>query len=84
MEYIRHPVVGEPLYGRKRKGADLGLERQFLHSYRLRFTHPVTDEDFDLFDWLPHELAVALASIEDRSRGRTGAGEEVMARVSAT
>jgi 23S rRNA pseudouridine1911/1915/1917 synthase len=80
MDYIHHPVVGDPLYGPKRRGrSDLGLTRQFLHSYRLRFIHPVTDEEIELFDWLPHELAKPLAAIEDRSRGRTPAGDEVYA-----
>jgi 23S rRNA pseudouridine1911/1915/1917 synthase len=79
MEYIRHPVVGDQLYGRKRKGADLGLVRQFLHSYRLSFEHPVTDALIELVDWLPDDLATALATIADRSEGRTAAGDEVFA-----
>jgi len=79
MEYIRHPVVGDPMYGRKRRGAELGLARQFLHSYRLSFTHPVTGETIELVDWLPHALAEALGAIADRSRGRTEAGREVFA-----
>ena len=81
MEYIHHPVVGDPLYGRKRKGADLGLTRQFLHSYRLRFEHPVTDAEIDLFDWLPRDLGAALASIADRSEGRTAGGRRGATRL---
>ncbi len=79
MDYIRHPVVGDPMYGRKRKGADLGLARQFLHSYRVCFTHPVTDERIELTDWLPHDLDVALSGLSSRSSGRTEAGREVFA-----
>ena len=79
MEYIRHQVVGDPLYGRKRKGADLGLTRQFLHSYRLSFEHPVTDERIELVDWLPDDLADALDGLAGRSEGRTKAGDEVFA-----
>jgi 23S rRNA pseudouridine1911/1915/1917 synthase len=79
MEYIKHPVVGDPLYGRHRKGSDLGLTRQFLHSYRLAFEHPATDVAIELVDPLPADLAEALASIAGRSEGRTAAGDEVFA-----
>lgn len=52
------PVCGDPTYGVK---ADLGLERQFLHAHRLRFTHPVTGTELDLESPLPGDLAAALA-----------------------
>jgi 23S rRNA pseudouridine1911/1915/1917 synthase len=56
------PVSGDPSYGVKH---DLGLERQFLHAHRLRFTHPVTKAEIHLESSLPHDLAAAL----DRARG---------------
>ena len=52
------PVAGDPIYGVK---GDLGLERQFLHSYRLRFAHPVTGAELDLESPLPADLEAALA-----------------------
>ena len=76
--YIKHPVVGDPLYGRKRLKEDLGLPRQFLHSYALSFDHPVTGLHIDVVDPLPSDLVAALGSIVDRSEGRTAAGEEVL------
>jgi len=51
------PVAGDPLYGAK---GDLGLERQFLHAYRLRFTHPVTGAELGFESPLPSDLADAL------------------------
>jgi 23S rRNA pseudouridine1911/1915/1917 synthase len=51
------PVSGDPSYGVKN---DLGLERQFLHSHRLRFVHPVTREELELTSELPSDLASAL------------------------
>jgi 23S rRNA pseudouridine1911/1915/1917 synthase len=51
------PVAGDPQYGVK---GDLGLERQFLHAYRLRFAHPVTGEDIDVTSPLPPDLDAAL------------------------
>jgi 23S rRNA pseudouridine1911/1915/1917 synthase len=54
---IELPVSGDPQYGVR---DDLGLERQFLHAYRLRFRHPLTDEEVDVSSPLPPELATAL------------------------
>lgn len=76
--YIQHAVVGDPLYGRRKLKEDLGLERQFLHSYSLSFDHPVSGERIALIDALPPDLAAALRSISDRSDGRTAAGDEVV------
>ena len=52
------PVVGDPVYGH---GPELGLERQFLHATRLRFTHPWTKQDVDIVSPLPADLEAALA-----------------------
>ena len=52
------PVSGDPQYGAR---GDLGLERQFLHAYRLRFSHPVTGEQIDVASPLPEDLAAALS-----------------------
>jgi 23S rRNA pseudouridine1911/1915/1917 synthase len=78
MAYIQHAVVGDPLYGRRKLKEDLGLERQFLHSYSLAFDHPVTGERIALIDPLAEDLASALRGIGDRSDGRTAAGDEVV------
>jgi 23S rRNA pseudouridine1911/1915/1917 synthase len=78
LAYIQHPVVGDPLYGRRRIKEDLGLMRQFLHSYSLRFDHPVTGERIELVDQLPADLAAAARSIAGRRDGRTAAGDEVV------
>ena len=53
------PVVGDPVYGH---GAELGLERQFLHAKRLQFTHPQTGEEVDVSSPLPADLELALAN----------------------
>lgn len=78
LAYIKHPVVGDPLYGRSKLKEDLGLTRQFLQSYSLAFDHPVTGERVAEKDYLPDDLAAALLSIADRSQGRTAAGDEVI------
>lgn len=80
LAYIQHPVVGDPLYGRGRIKEDLGLTRQFLHSYSLSFDHPVTGERIELTDPISSDLAAALRTIADRSDGVTEAGREVIPR----
>jgi 23S rRNA pseudouridine1911/1915/1917 synthase len=78
MNYIAHPCVGDPLYGASnRPKAQLGLTRQFLHSYRLALSHPLTGESLEFIDPLPADLLAAFQSIEGDSLGRTKAGEEV-------
>ena len=54
---IGHPVAGDPRYGHPGR---LGLERQFLHSAGLAFTHPFTGERLEFESPLPADLAVAL------------------------
>ncbi len=81
MAYINHPCVGDPVYGQRKIKADLGLERQFLHAYRLELDHPVTGERLCFVDPPPEDLASRLARIAEYSSGRTSAGDEVFARI---
>jgi len=59
LQAIGHPVCGDPEYG---TAGLYGLRRQFLHSARLAFEHPVTGEPIDLTSPLPEDLAAALAA----------------------
>jgi 23S rRNA pseudouridine1911/1915/1917 synthase len=52
------PVSGDRQYG---VAGDLGLARQFLHAYRLRFRHPQTGEEIDVESPLPPDLEAALS-----------------------
>jgi 23S rRNA pseudouridine1911/1915/1917 synthase len=54
---IGHPVAGDPRYGHAGRH---GLDRQFLHSSRLGFAHPFTDERLEFESALPDDLAAAL------------------------
>lgn len=42
MAAIGHPICGDAQYGGSAAGRRLGLTRQFLHSARLRFRHPIS------------------------------------------
>jgi 23S rRNA pseudouridine1911/1915/1917 synthase len=54
---IGHPLAGDPTYG---GSARYGLERPFLHSHRLAFTHPRSGERMELGSPLPSDLQTAL------------------------
>ena len=54
---IGHPVSGDPEYGSRGRH---GLDRQFLHSSRLAFTHPHTEERMEFTSELPGDLSAAL------------------------
>ena len=41
MEYIGHPIVNDPVYGRRKIINDFG---QMLHSKSIKFAHPITKE----------------------------------------
>jgi 23S rRNA pseudouridine1911/1915/1917 synthase len=81
MAYIKHSCVGDQVYGVRRPKADLGLERQFLHSYSIEFDHPVTGEHLSFLDPLPVDLAALLDMLADLSCGRTTAGDDVFSRL---
>jgi 23S rRNA pseudouridine1911/1915/1917 synthase len=67
LAYLRHPVVGDRVYGADPKlAARLGLERPFLHAWRLRFRHPVDGRELDLEEQLPADLRQALDRLRQR------------------
>ncbi len=61
MAAIRHPCVGDPMYGGDPVlAARLGLERQWLHAVRLGFVHPVRNEQVTFSSDYPADLQHAL------------------------
>jgi 23S rRNA pseudouridine1911/1915/1917 synthase len=58
---LGHPVLGDrPYGGTGPDAARLGLDRPFLHSWRVAFDHPVTKQRIELEDPLPPDLEQAL------------------------
>ncbi|QVK05687.1 RluA family pseudouridine synthase [Mycoplasma mycoides] len=52
--YINHPVLNDPVYGKKHQEfTDFG---QYLHAYKLKFTHPITKKEIELISPLPKEF----------------------------
>jgi 23S rRNA pseudouridine1911/1915/1917 synthase len=62
---VGHPIIGDRTYG---GGGDeakrLGLERPFLHSWRVAFDHPVSGERIEVEEPLPADLKRALAKLQ--------------------
>jgi 23S rRNA pseudouridine1911/1915/1917 synthase len=74
---IGHPIVGDSVYGgvRRRTPANLRsvmrLERPFLHSARLAFTHPADGRRVDFESPLPPDLQSVLDEIRAHENGDT-------------
>jgi 23S rRNA pseudouridine1911/1915/1917 synthase len=71
---IGHPVVGDSRYGGGESGRRLGLSRQFLHSRRVRFRHPMAGEILDCESKPPVDLrhTIDVAKREPVSGGPDG------------
>ena len=66
---IGHPILGDRAYGGMGDDAKrLGLTRPFLHSWQLKFTHPLTGELIELEEPLPDDLAAALVALRGDAR----------------
>lgn len=65
LEAVAHPLVGDTVYGGPQR---YGLERQFLHSWKLALNHPVSGEHMEFEADLPADLSAALGE----ARGEAG------------
>jgi 23S rRNA pseudouridine1911/1915/1917 synthase len=63
LAFIRHPVVGDETYGRRKQR--LGVKRQFLHAHRLGFRLPGSGASLELVSELPDDLAVILRRLRE-------------------
>jgi len=76
-----HPLIGDPVYGRRRsiapgtsgaaKLAGLALDRfsrQALHAYRLGFTHPTKGQDLQFESDMPSDLKSLIQIMETRDQ----------------
>jgi len=68
MAHIGNPLIGDPVYGRERKGfksilETLGFKRQALHAKRLGFIHPLTGEALSFDSKLPVDMQELLSEL---------------------
>jgi 23S rRNA pseudouridine1911/1915/1917 synthase len=76
LAWLKHPVVGDSIYGGGRDNSiqDVkirtrvrNLSRQFLHSEKLGFTHPMTNEWVEFESSLPDELQTLLNELGSKA-----------------
>ncbi len=53
MSYIKHPLVGDLLYG-----DNINKSRCLLHSYRISFIHPFTNERIEVIAEVPNDFKI--------------------------
>ena len=63
MGYIRHPLLGDELYGPAKNKA--GAKRQMLHAGVLGFVHPVTETYMEFESPLPEDFTKVLHKISE-------------------
>ncbi|WP_371381733.1 RluA family pseudouridine synthase [Sporomusa aerivorans] len=66
MQYIGHPVVGDPKYGPEKKR--FTIKGQALHSAELSLKHPVTGEDLLFIAPLPPDMAAIIEQLAASKR----------------
>ena len=77
---IGHPLLGDPLYGRKGRSGTIHdaalkecvirMARQALHAYRLGFVHPKTGENVRFESPLPEDMREIRACLHALVQGR--------------
>jgi len=67
MQYIGHPVVGDPVYSRKK--APFNIKGQALHAYKLGFYHPSTGKYMEFTAPMPEDMNSILEILRKQKRG---------------
>jgi 23S rRNA pseudouridine1911/1915/1917 synthase len=62
LDYIGHPVVGDPLYGTGNR--TLYNKGQLLHAYKLTFVHPITGKEMTFEAPLPDYFSAILKTLK--------------------
>lgn len=63
MQYIKHPIVDDPLYAKEYRSHFFTQNGQLLHAHRLAFKHPRTQEQVVIEAPLPTPFAEILAKL---------------------
>jgi 23S rRNA pseudouridine1911/1915/1917 synthase len=66
MAHLGHPVLGDLLYGGRKKGVEsIGVDRQLLHAWRLELRHPINGECFCFEAPLPSDMVRAVEKLRE-------------------
>jgi 23S rRNA pseudouridine1911/1915/1917 synthase len=60
---IGHPLAGEKIYS-KLESTNLDAPRQALHSHRLKFIHPITNDAIEFTSPMPKDISAWLKRIQ--------------------
>jgi 23S rRNA pseudouridine1911/1915/1917 synthase len=84
LDAIGHPIAGDPLYGTgtSRRGPE-GLDRLFLHSWRIELQSPTDGHVIRATAPLPPELELVLDGLRGRASG-VGSGGDYEGSAEAT
>jgi 23S rRNA pseudouridine1911/1915/1917 synthase len=66
MSHIRHPIIGDSLYGRSHKGEPQAA-RQMLHAEKLSLAHPDTQERMIFHAPIPDDMEELLTQLRSAS-----------------
>ncbi|MCS6770584.1 MAG: RluA family pseudouridine synthase [Kiritimatiellae bacterium] len=69
MSHIRHPVVGDPVYGGSRR--EIAAPRQMLHAERLELIHPRTGTPLVLVAPIPADFQELISQLKQRENPGT-------------
>jgi 23S rRNA pseudouridine1911/1915/1917 synthase len=76
LAWLGVPVAGDSVYGHgrgtRRVKGDIGLERQFLHAWRLSFERPNEKGELSLAAPLPADLQQAIDTLRGYASGNVG------------
>ncbi len=74
LAHIGHPIVGDPVYGKKGSQIDsIRAERTMLHARRLGFQHPVEKRPILLEADLPEDFLTLRAELREKFGGQSKA-----------
>jgi 23S rRNA pseudouridine1911/1915/1917 synthase len=63
LAHIKHPVIGDGVYGGRQAGLPVRPARQMLHAWKLAFTHPGTGERIAFTAPVPEDFRKAMAGL---------------------
>ena len=74
LAHLGHPVLGDATYSRRGAGfwSGLGIARQLLHAYAIRFIHPRTDAPMELTSRIPEDMERWIPGVDVAERVKGG------------
>ncbi len=65
--YLKHPILGDPLYGHKEMNVKYKVRNQLLHAYKIKVKHPITKEQLEIIADPPREFEEIKKKVETKT-----------------